>query len=99
MDRAKYYTDIRAKREELNKRGQFHLVISLHGGSAGPTEVDSQNCARLLVEGSHRLCTDAEAKAFREFHELAHARSGHTDVLESARRQFTLLTGKNQGAK
>ena len=98
MNRTEYFGKIREQREALAK--QFLdgscLVISVKPVNNGPCGVTLDNAARLLVEGTHRIASDAEARAFHESMELK--RAAGPDPLETARRQFGLIVGRKGGA-
>ena len=66
-------------------------------GTPGNTcEVTTRNAARLIVEGTHCIATEAEAKAFREAQEGARARSAPAMTLDEARKQFTAIMRQRQ---
>jgi len=83
-----YYSNIRAQRQQL--AGQFpdQCCLIIAGGTVAEVPLDI--AARLLVEGTHALASDEQARVFREAQELTRARAT-TDPLEAARRQFGLL--------
>jgi hypothetical protein len=99
-----YYSNLHGLRDRLNTKypdGAFLAVSianSLKGSTAGNTcEVDTTIGARCLLNGTHREANPEEVQQFREAQELRRARTS-SDPLESARRQFGLLTGRKGGA-
>lgn len=93
-----YFSAIREQRAQL--LGQFPggccLVVSLIGpgrqGMAGrATEVTVNNAARLIVEGSHVLASDAQATEYREAQAAARARNAPATTLDEARKQFSAI--------
>ena len=95
MNANTYYSDIRAQRAALDSQfpGGACLVTSLSlpgKGMLGNTcEVTTDNAARLIVEGSHRLASLEESHAFREQQEVKSA--PQKDLLELTRIQFGLF--------
>jgi hypothetical protein len=99
-----YYSDLHALRDSLNARyPEGYLLIAsitnlLKGSTIGNiVEVDPTIGARCLLAGTHREANPEEVQQFREAQELTRARTS-SDPLESARKQFGLLTGRKGGA-
>lgn len=95
----KYYADIAAKRTEL--AGQFPqgdcLVISVNNQDKNSTagnmaEVPVGMAARLLVEGTHRVATPEDHKAFKDGQEKARKDIAAAN-LENVRKQFSDVLG------
>jgi len=98
-----YFSDLRALRDTLNARypDSCLLVVSvtnrLKGSTGGTiTEVDTANGARIILDGTHREANAQEIQLYRQEQELRRARNS-SDPLESARKQFGLLTGRKGG--
>lgn len=103
MTSQQYYSDLRAKTNAL--AAQYPdgclLVVSVANLLRGTTpgnicEVTVDNAARLILEGTHREATAEEIRAYEEGQEFR--RAPVSDPLETARRQFGLLTGKKGDA-
>jgi hypothetical protein len=103
MQTTDYFSAIRQQRAALTP--QFPdgacLVISIRlAGRPSPAgsicEVNIDNAARLITEGTHRLASKEEIQSFREEQEFK--RSPSADPLEAARKRFGLLTGKKGDA-
>ena len=58
-------------------------------------EVLNNRAAQLIVDGTHRLPSDAEAEAYRKDQESARARNTPINSLASARAQFAALAKKD----
>jgi hypothetical protein len=84
-----YYSNIRAQRQQL--AGQFPDQCCLVVAGGAVAEVPLDIAARLLVEGTHALATDAQARAFREAQIAARARSAPATTLDEVRAQFTAI--------
>ena len=70
---------------------------NIKAGAVCSVTVD--NAARCIVEGSHRLATDEEARAFRESQTAARAYSRPAVTLAAARDQFTAIMKERSNAK
>lgn len=70
MDFTVYYQAVRELRESLTQRfGADSIVVSVaniaqNSIAGGVAEVTCGNAARVIVDGTHRLATDEEARAF-----------------------------------
>lgn len=91
MDLKIYYQKIRSQQAEIGE--EFPIVISKEtqdGGKEGRySEVSRALAARMIVEGSARLATGDEAKAYRQAQ--AAAKKSADDAAEAAKVQFTLV--------
>ncbi len=92
MDLQVYYQKIREL--ETKMTDEFPLVVSVEtadGGKSGTkTEVARRLAAKLLVEGTVRLASKDEAKAYREA--VADARRVAERAATAARLQLTVLS-------
>jgi len=87
MDTQQYYAILREQRETLAKQhpSGFCLVVSLddpqRNVKAGAVcEVSVADCARLLLDRTHRVATPAEVEAYRDRQSVARARIVRDDV-------------------
>jgi hypothetical protein len=92
MDLRAYYQRIRDAAAAIEE--PFPIVMSLataDGGKEGmPIEVTRQLAAKMMVEGSARLASAAEARQFRE--QQAEAKRLADQAAAAARVQLTVLT-------
>jgi len=92
---AQYYADLAQTRTALRLRFPDGNVLVVRNGIV--TETNIEIAARLQVEKSHTLATDAEGNAYRAAMEMARTRSAPVTSLESARIQFAaLMAGREQ---
>ena len=86
---SQYYSSIRAKAQELT--GQFADGDCLVSCKGCVSEVPVRLAAQLLIEGSHTLASDDQARAFREAQTAARARSAPATTLDEIRAQFSAV--------
>lgn len=100
MNTISYYAARRDQREALSKAypSGFVLVVSVEnfeknskGGSI--CEVTADDAARLMLDQTHRVATDAEASAFRDQQAVARARICK-DNLDRTREIFQRAMGR-----
>ena len=99
-----YYTAIRQHTESLSKLYPDNavLVVSVSAPGSRATagtvcEVTVPLAAKLIVEGSHIIASEAQAQAFRATMEMNRVRSPLVDTLANARAQFAaLMAGKDK---
>jgi hypothetical protein len=91
MDLKVYYQKIRGKEAEISE--EFPIVVSKEtqdGGREGRyAEVTRAVAAKMLTDGTARLATADESKAYREAQ--ASAKKAADDAAEAAKVQFTLV--------
>jgi hypothetical protein len=99
-----YYAAIRQHTESLSKQCPDNavLVVSVSAPGSRATggtvcEVSVPLAAKLVVEGSHGIASEAQAHAFRATMEMNRVRGPLVDTLENARAQFAaLMAGKDK---
>jgi hypothetical protein len=96
-----YFKTLRVQREALEAKFPEGccLVISVDNLNKASTaghvcEVTTTSAAQLLVDGTHRLVTEAEATKFRQSEALARAQANPIDSLQSARARFDAIIRK-----
>jgi hypothetical protein len=92
-----YYSNIRAQRQQL--AGQFPDQCCLVVAGGAVAEVPLDIAARLLVEGSHKLASQAEQDAFHATMQMNRVSTPQVDTLENARQQFAALLGRKDKSK
>ena len=95
MDLKLYYQKIREKQAEI---GAPHTVVVSHdtpdGGKAGQkTEVTAAIAAKMVVEGTARVASPEEARAFRQA--LAEAKQAADEAEAASKMQVTLVSSSD----
>jgi hypothetical protein len=81
-----YYRNVKQRQMELSGQHPDSDCLVICKGCV--SEVPVRRAAELLVEGSHTLPTEAEARAFRETQTAARVRSAPAITLDEVKRLF-----------
>ena len=63
---AEHYRAIRELRQELEAEYPDGVFLARDGGDGAVTTADHGNAARCIVEGTHKLASEAQINAYRE---------------------------------
>lgn len=92
-----YYREIRQRQSELS--GQFPDGCCCVTRAGCVTEVPISIAARLIVEQSHVLASEAEIEEFHAAMQLNRVSTPQTDTLANARAQFAVLMAAKKGER
>lgn len=93
-----YFSAIREQRAALASKFPEGCCLVVAGGTVAEVPLDI--AARLLVEGTHKLASEAEQDAFRATMEMNRVATPLVSTLEAARAQFkALMAGKDDERK